>query len=198
MKSWAARIGSALLTFLLSVALVQLMGLLGGWFFGAETSRQVELSIHHPTGRINSYDDREIKADITNLSDEVVTLVVPGDGSEVGWRTPIITWTVVDATTDRLEWPLRIRCGNQNALGSDEVIRLAPGETRELDHLWLPTAKPGKYKVALTYENRPGAKWRGWVMGLHNPIAMLRLRNSTRVVTTSNVLTLEVADLRAQ
>jgi hypothetical protein len=92
---------------------------------------------------------------LTNNSKTPVRLVVPGDGSQVGWRTPIITWraTVGDRAVEPLEAG---RCGMMNAIQSDEVFALAPGESRTLrDWLGWPRYAPGSYDIAVTYRNDP-------------------------------------------
>lgn len=119
---------------------------------------------------------------IVNSSKRSVTLVLPGDGSEDGMRTPRIRWTP--------ESPRRGRCGNINCLRSDEVFTLAPGEERELgDWVGRPELPgPGTHRVAVTYENVPDLGWSGVPLGDHDEAAMERIRRSTPVRSTSNAI----------
>jgi hypothetical protein len=52
--------------------------------------------------------------------------------------------------------------------------------------------KPGKYRVRMYYENIPGMKWSGLVMGGHDKGAMRRVRNSTPVSLVSNEVEVEI------
>src|SRR5919201_6135680 len=70
-------------------------------------------------------------ATLLNKGKETVTLVTPGDGSDCGWRTPLVGWSVVKVSADNPragkhpdKVPLHrgARCGNVNALKADEVF----------------------------------------------------------------------------
>ncbi|HEY8078951.1 MAG TPA: hypothetical protein VIF62_32690, partial [Labilithrix sp.] len=79
----------------------------------------------------------------------------PGDGSEVGWRTPIVTWDVRTLDGKKVELE-QGRCGNMNAIHDDEIFALRPGEKRALgDWLGAPPVPPGEYVVRVVYENDP-------------------------------------------
>ena len=127
---------------------------------------------------------------ITNRSKKTVTLVQPGDGSLVGWRTPVIQWHV---NGQRSKLPPG-RCGNVNPLRANEVFTLKPGEHKQLS-TWIgaPWLKsPGKYQVSLRYTNDPKLKWRGLPLGKHDPDAMKKVRTSTAVTLQSNVVQVQI------
>jgi hypothetical protein len=85
-------------------------------------------------------------------------------------------------------------CGNINALRSDEVFDLAPGETKELKG-WVylePFKEPGVYKVVFLYANRPSLEWKGIPLGEHDKMAMWFIRLSTKATLSSNELVFTV------
>lgn len=92
---------------------------------------------------------------LTNTSKRTLHLVEPGDGSSVGWRTPIVTWS---ASSGGKPAPAETaaRCGLTNPMTTSEVFELAPGQSRKLT-AWLdrPWVKPGTYDVAVRYRNDP-------------------------------------------
>lgn len=92
---------------------------------------------------------------LVNDGPRPVKLVVPGDGSEAGWRTPVLTWT-----TTRNGKPVKEReggrCGMMNPIDASEVFTLAPGERKTISE-WVgrPNVDPGTYEVELHYKNDP-------------------------------------------
>jgi hypothetical protein len=141
----------------------------------------------------------QLTAHIRNDGNTPVTLVQPGDGSNCGWRTPIVGWSVLpaDSTESHPANPPLCkggRCGNVNALKPDEIFTLQPGESRELSG-WLgplPIDADGAYRVHLYYTNDPDIKWSGLPLSPHDPAAMRRLKDSTPVQLISNELKLHV------
>lgn len=97
---------------------------------------------------------------LTNGSKKPVSLVVPGDGSEAGWRTPAITWiaTANGQPATRAEGG---RCGMMNPIAASEIFTLAPGASREINE-WLgfPSFVPGTYDLRLRYRNDPALQSR--------------------------------------
>lgn len=102
-----------------------------------------------------------ISAYLKNDGKRTLRLVMPGDGSIYGWRTPVIKWTSTpwDGSTD----PIGRGCGNINGISSGEVFTLEPGESRHLNRWILPTFFPGSatFRAAITYSNEPKLVWRG-------------------------------------
>jgi hypothetical protein len=132
------------------------------------------------------------KVRIRNRGSGPVVLVMPGDGSEDGRRTPIVKWQV--ELVGSLYKPPKVgRCGNINALVPDEVFELKPGESRLLPH-WIPpvwVTQSGTYRLRLVYQNDPSLKWSGIPLGEHDRKAMLRVRGSTDCVAVSNEVVIE-------
>ena len=167
---------------------------------GTPRSNELSLLLSAKNSVLRLGEDPSIQIHITNNGNETVTLVHPGDGSESGWRTPVVQWSILEAG-DPAEHPaqpdsdLKVdRCGNVNALGWDEVFRIAPGESKELKEWLPPFRKPGSYRVKFLYANRPSIEWKGIVMGMHNPAAMLRVRHSTEATLASNEVTFTVME----
>jgi hypothetical protein len=126
-------------------------------------------------------------AHLVNRSVRPTTVVLPGDGSSDGWRTPVVRWSP----------PLQLggRCGNINALKAEEVITLGPGQRVPLGWLGRPTlAGAGAHKVSVELEHIPDLQWSGIPLGKHDPGAMqkIRLREGFRAV--SNVVEVQVRE----
>ena len=68
-------------------------------------AEDVALKIHAPQAAIHSGDTPSFDATIINQGKKPVTLVLPGDGSESGWRTPVVGWSVVSAAEPRQTHP---------------------------------------------------------------------------------------------
>jgi hypothetical protein len=125
----------------------------------------------------------DVKVTLVNNGNKEVTLVKPGDGSEIGWRTPIIEWSAVDRHSIRM-------CGNINPLQPGEVFKLLPGERKDLSE-WLGfpyVSAPGRYTVALKYTNDPKHVWGGVPLRSHDLDAMRAVRQSTPVTAVSNTI----------
>jgi hypothetical protein len=150
----------------------------------------IAIELRTTTAVVEQGEQPQFLVEVVNLTDRAITLVQPGDGSESGWRTPIVHWLVEGVSSPA---PFR-SCGNINALTAAEVFTLGPGQRAALDR-WLggPTLpRPGKYKVRLRYENKPGQKWAGVPLGPHDVTAMIRVRCSTPAVADSNAVEIEV------
>jgi hypothetical protein len=114
--------------------------------------------------------------ELVNTGDRPVTLVMPGDGSGNGRRTPLLRWS---ASPD-LEKPQVLYCGNINRLRPGEVFTLAPGERKKLRE-WVPPifGVAGRtYTVRLSYINDPALQWGGLELGPHDPATMRQVRES--------------------
>jgi hypothetical protein len=146
----------------------------------------------------------KIKATIANGGKDPVTLVQPGDGSDVGWRTPVIGWSAVKVDSaeakhpDKPELERGPRCGNINALKADEVFTVESGKKKDFNE-WigqpaLPT--PGTYKVVIYYANEPGRQWKGVPLGEHDAKAMARAQASTACRLRSNEVVVTVTEAK--
>ena len=185
----------ALLTFLLGIAAFV------GWedIKGSPASDQLSLHFLTETPILKVGETPTIKLFITNNDSETVTLVMPGDGSESAWRTPVVWSSTLEAGDLRPHStsPERIsRCGNIMSLKWDEVFRLAPGESKEIGStVWLrPFQKPGSYRVKFFYVNQPWMIWQGRERRRHHPIAMWRVQNSTECNLSSNEVLFTVTE----
>ncbi len=92
---------------------------------------------------------------LTNNGAKPVRLVMPGDGSEAGMRTPVLTWMATAGGKPAEPAPVG-RCGLTNAMEAKEVFTLAPGASREMKE-WLgePYVAAGTYDVKLRFRNDP-------------------------------------------
>lgn len=93
---------------------------------------------------------------LVNRGKKSVRLVVPGDGSESGWRTPVLGWTGKSADGSAAKVAPQGRCGMMNTITKEEIFDLAPGASRELKE-WVdgPHFVPGTYEATLRYTNDP-------------------------------------------
>ena len=92
---------------------------------------------------------------LANKGSRPVRLVVPGDGSEAGMRTPILTWIATEGGKPAEPAPAG-RCGFTNEMTVQEVFTLAPGASREMkDWVGQPYVKPGTYDLKLRFRNDP-------------------------------------------
>src|SRR5262249_49512808 len=117
---------------------------------------------------------------LVNQGPHTLTLVEPGDGSNEGWRTPVLTWSPRP--------PDYARCGNISPLKPGEVFTLEPGQRKVLGGWARPPLPlpPGRHKLSVCYENVPHLRWSGLGLGEHDPETMDRVRRSDRVRVVSN------------
>lgn len=174
------------------------------WFGHAARSNDVTAHLSAEKTSLRVGEDTRLRVVLRNEGGRAVRLVDVGDGSEVGWRTPVVAWSIVkdDAARPHPSEPpagARARdCGNVNSLGWGEVFRLAPGEAKEIYSAdWLPHFPgPGVYRVAFLYANRPSIEWANqeFSFGFNNPLEMWRVRHSTEAAAASNEIVFTVRD----
>jgi hypothetical protein len=116
--------------------------------------------------------------------------VKPGDGSESGWRTPLIDWIA----NGKERFGRLMRCGNINGLKFDEVATIAPGKSMQFcEWIGYPSfGGNGELNIALRYRNRPTLVWQGIPLRPHNQNAMQRIEESPHVILVSNTVTIRV------
>ncbi len=175
--------------------------MLFAWLMGVAAMGQVRtdliLEISAETLNLKTGEFPKVTATLANRGSEPVVLVLPGDGSQSGDRTPITSWNIAVIWQSRSPEPEPEAvgaCGNMNPLMSDEVITLQPGRSQLLEH-WVslqPFRTPGTYSVQFTYRNDPDQKWKTDPSRRHNPEAMQRVRRSTACDLASNHLTFNV------
>jgi hypothetical protein len=148
--------------------------------------------------KIRSGKDLRIKVTLVNQGTDPVMLVLPGDGSNCGWRTPIVGWSVL--ADPKAKHPERAPldtnrfCGNINRLKPDEVFTLQPKQSKHIDG-WLglpPLARPGTYRLVFYYTNEPGRAWRGIPLGRHDEKTMKKVKTSLPCAMRSNELIVKV------
>lgn len=142
----------------------------------------------------------KIIATIENKGSNKIKLVLPGDGSQSGWRTPILKWSIVDledeAKSKYPEFSLNTnpRCGNVNGLIESELVELNSGD-KVLFEEWLFASIPkklGKYRIQLFYENDPSIEWKG--MGWHDGGLMRKAKESDPIQIVSNEIIVEIIE----
>src|SRR5262249_30475095 len=80
----------------------------------------LDLRITPEETSLNVGQDPQITATITNRGKAPVTLVLPGDGSKWGWRTPLVGFSSIRIDKDKPKHPATVplyrggRCGNIN------------------------------------------------------------------------------------
>lgn len=113
----------------------------------------------------------QFTARVRNLSPQPTYAIPSLDASDVGWRYPMWRMEIQDAAGKPVEVDAGMRCGNWNALGKRDFVRLRPGESlnpfgaRSFTHYaksWRPS-KPGIYKarVVLDMSAKDPKDWHG-------------------------------------
>ena len=160
--------------------------------------QDLELKLQAPAEAIHVGDYAKFIVTIANNGKEPVTLVEPGDGSECKWRTPVIGWSVLPAEETQKKHPDEPplfqggRCGNMNALSSQELFTLKSGNSKRLED-WMghPTfANPGKFRMVFFYQNIPDLKTSK--MGGLQPEVLEKLKSSQACLLKSNEIVVEV------
>ncbi len=124
---------------------------------------------------------------LTNGGKKTLRLVVPGDGSGEGWRSPVLTWTTDKVGVDAKSG----RCGMMNQILANEVFTLAPGESRQFtDWLGSPDFVPGTYDVRLRYRNEPSI---ASSKGRPDPDVARELAQSSSCDVTSNTIAITIS-----
>lgn len=137
------------------------------------------------------YDEQENRftGALVNRRSVPVTIVLPGDGSEPGMRTPHIRWDIRDAETGERMSTGWIGCGNIDAMRAEEIVTLAPGQRQPISvtrRLWTP----GRYRVVLRYDNDPK---RGIPRGHDDaPEVLALVHSSDRLVLASRPIEVTV------
>ena len=183
------------------ISALLLLAVIIGWV-DLKTPPEIDIELITLTPIVKANETPHLSVSLENRGWRSVTLVQPGDGSLVGWRTPVISWAGFNP-----DFPIG-RCGNINALKKDEIFTIAPGGKVQLNSGWIqasflarfPTQpgtfllQPGTYQVSFNYSNVPNLKWTGIPLGRHDWFAMRRLRNSTPFEGTSNTVAITVVD----
>lgn len=119
--------------------------------------------------RMTSTDHPTLSATLRNVSrSRNHHIVLSGDGSDAGWRDPVISFSAFidegDGCWRVLERQAIGRCGLFDPDWTDEVVELRAGAKRSLDPLWGFPAfawRPGKVRLFLHYSWTGGAASKG-------------------------------------
>jgi hypothetical protein len=149
------------------------------------------------TGLFGNYPRDPIEITLRNDGPNKVVLVMPGEGSDVGARTPVIDWEIRDKAGNLLRRDGTSFCGNRHELRSESIFDLAPHEERSFKYAFpegYPYEEGQKYLVTFKYENRPDMKWppRSMVWAPDEPEAVQRLATSTPCKLVSNTIELKL------
>lgn len=140
----------------------------------------------------------ELKGTIRNVSKRAHAIVLPGDGSDAGWRDPVISFTAFIDEGDGCWKPMPRaavgRCGLFDPDWSDEIVRVKAGTSRALDPLWAWPHfewKKGKVRLFVHYTWTGGTAEKGRSAGTRSidPGAMAKEKPFELV---SNALELEI------
>ena len=149
-----------------------------------QSSQGLCLTIEPETVVIRRSQRPTLEARLTNLGGRPLTLVLPGDGSRSGRRTPIIEWVFKPGgKVSGFEG-----CGNINELKPGEVFTLQPGKSYALGPWITPLALPllETFSGVMVYMNDPSLEFRGILLREHDEAELLRLRTSDRCRVESN------------
>lgn len=132
----------------------------------AQPDLRLELS---GPAKMAATDFPELKGTIHNVSRKRAhAIVLPGDGSDAGWRDPVIAFTAFIDEGDGCWRPLARaqvgRCGLFDPDWSDEIVNVRAGTSRSLDPLWAwPhfTWKKGKVRLFAHYSWTGGTAAKG-------------------------------------
>jgi hypothetical protein len=162
------------------------------------TARDLILRVSTKKAEYTTKEAIPVTVTITNRGPAPVTLVQPGDGSDCGWRTPVIGWSVLPANDEKAAHPNEMpkhasvgRCGNRNPLDPKELFVLRPGETKTVSAAWagLPVDE-GKQRLVFYYRNDPAVKWRG--LSGDDPAVLARVKDTFPCLLKSNEITITV------
>lgn len=132
-------------------------------------------------------------AELVNRDSRPIDIVMPGDGSSRGLRSPIVAW---QRRTDdgSFEEVLAPGCGNYNALEPDGVVALLPGDSVTIPPIglsYLPVPRNTVATVVLTYEHDPDMQWSDGAMNAHHGPTMSRVRACAPLSLRSNEVQVE-------
>ncbi len=91
-----------------------------------------------------------VRVTLRNVDIRFPTVMMPVDGSEVGWRYPCVSFEVY--RDGRLLTPRFGRCGNMNGVSPRHLVRLTPGGQCSFTMPLLGySLTPGRYRVRVYY-----------------------------------------------
>jgi hypothetical protein len=136
--------------------------------------------------------DRPYSLRLVHQGPEPIVVVMPGDGSPFGWRTPSVKWIVEREDGTRVV-PRLFGCGTLNQVLAEDIRELAPGEDMTFTE-WIGTPQfdgPGTYAVSVHMINDPEIG-RDSAYPTGPASVMEAMRSSTPFSVTSNRLTVTI------
>jgi hypothetical protein len=139
---------------------------------------------------------------IANNTKKAVKLLMPGNDSNYGWRTPRVGWSVlrVEGASSARPHPKEPpvtgppRCAISSPLNRVDTFVIRPGEKEHfigaISPLLFPA--PGQYKAVFYYRNDPRNKFRGFPPGRNAPAADRAIKKSTACDLISNEILITV------
>ena len=143
---------------------------------------------------------------VRNTGKSPASLVIPRDGSDYGWRTPVIGVSAIKEWEEphiyyeesppvrpkRQSHPLKpphehmMRCGNYSSLMRNDIFSLAPGKTKHLFDRPIGGEKGSRWRFVAYYVNDPGMKWEDGPHGVDEPGARMLLKKTDKCSLRSN------------
>lgn len=161
-------------------------------------AQDLVLTITPPSSPLHVHSYLPFSARVTNAGKRAVLLTQPGDGSESGWRTPVVGWSILPVGDARLHPALpprntTPRCGNVNTIRRDEVFVLNPGGSTALEYVGVPRFEAaGRYRIKFYYQNTPDTAPGGLPFEPHDAEALALMKKSTPCLLKSNELIVTV------
>lgn len=135
------------------------------------------------------------RAVLHNRGEKAFDLVLPGDGSDVGWRSPTVTWLLDQPDKGAVaKAPALGRCGTINEFKATELFTLKPGGSKDLGG-WLGGVSfphAGTYDLQLRYMNDPKLKQQGLKMPRQGEDPYVAVKKTDANTVTSAPLRLVV------
>lgn len=157
---------------------------------GKREEPNLSLSIKPTSITVRKGQELSVKASLQNRGSRPVTLILPGDGSRMGRRTPVIEWLFTPGG--------KIRgfegCGVLNAFRADEVFTLQPDEMRIISQWVAPLELPpvSQCRAFMVYTNDPGLPFMGTLQRQYDRAAIARLLASDKCSVASNEIDITI------
>ena len=153
--------------------------------------------------RINKDSIGGINISIFNHSKDSIKIVLPGDGSIIGWRTPIVRWSVIKKGGDE-KHPNKLpeldkkfgRCKMMNPPKREEIISIGSHSQVEIKGgVYWPQIpkKNGKYSVKLYLLNDPNNRL-GKIRDTTSELSEIIKNKTEEFLLISNELIFEIVE----
>jgi hypothetical protein len=166
-----------------------------------DPQRDLELKLSGPR-TLKAGEHPQLSAQLRNVSrSRAHHVVLPSDGSDAGWRDPVISFSAFVDEGDGCWKPLArvpvLRCGLFDANWTDDVVRLTAGQKRVIDPLWgFPSFqwRAGTVRLFLHYTWTGGAASKGGATQSIDPTLNLgAMSREAPYELVSNAIEFEVA-----